>query len=366
MRLMAPTFFGSTQRPVQIYMVLLHVLVTFMFPVHLLINLALQPTSAELFQNLSISMTCAACSLKHVAHIYHLQDSVEIERLLIELDGYVDGEEEHRYYADHLQCHARRFTRCLYASFAIIYALFLLSILILIASADRQLLYPAYFPFDWRANGYLFAMALGYQSISILLEGAQALANDSYAPLTLCFLGGHIHMWGLRMQKLGYAANPIGVNHHQQLCAYIEQHKTLMRVVQLLRSTMHLSQFGQFIASGISISITLVYILFFAENNFDVAYYGVYFAAILLELFPCCYYGTLISVELNRLTDAIFSSNWVGMDRGYCRTLLIFMQLTLAKVELKAGGMIGISLNAFFATIRLAYSFFTLAMSLRK
>ncbi|XP_041449776.1 LOW QUALITY PROTEIN: odorant receptor 33b-like [Drosophila obscura] len=131
-------------------------------------------------------------------------------------------------------------------------------------------------------------------------------------------------------------------------------------------STMHLSQFGQFIASGISISITLVNILFFAENNFAMAYYGVYFVAMLVELFPSCYYGTLISVELNRLTDAIFSSNWVGMDRGYCRTLLIFMQLTLAKVELKAGGMIGISLNAFFATIRLAYSFFTLAMSLRK
>jgi len=55
----------------------------------------------------------------------------------------------------------------------------------------------------------------------------------------------------------------------------------------------------------------------------------------------------------------------MGMDRGYCRTMLIFMQLTLTEVQIKAGGMIGIGMNAFFATVRLAYSFFTLAMSLR-
>jgi len=135
--------------------------------------------------------------------------------------------------------------------------------------------------------------------------------------------------------------------------------------VDLLRSTMNISQLGQFISSGVNISITLVNILFFAENNFAVTYYGVYFLSMVLELFPCCYYGTLISVEMSKLTYAIYSSNWMGMDRGYCRTMLIFMQLTLTEVQIKAGGMIGIGMNAFFATVRLAYSFFTLAMSLR-
>lgn len=128
---------------------------------------------------------------------------------------------------------------------------------------------------------------------------------------------------------------------------------------------MKISQLGQFMAGGINISITLVYILFFAENLFSVTYYAVYFISMVLELFPCCYYGTLISMEMNSLTYAIYSSNWLGMDRKYCRTMLMFMQLTLTQVQIKAGGVIAIGMNAFFATVRLAYSFFTLAMSLR-
>jgi len=139
----------------------------------------------------------------------------------------------------------------------------------------------------------------------------------------------------------------------------------ISRIVELLRSTMNISQLGQFISSGVNISITLVNILFFADNNFAITYYGVYFLSMVLELFPCCYYGTLISVEMNQLTYAIYSSNWMSMNRSYSRILLIFMQLTLAEVQIKAGGMIGIGMNAFFATVRLAYSFFTLAMSLR-
>ncbi|XP_022224924.2 odorant receptor 33c [Drosophila obscura] len=367
MRLMAPTFFGSTQRPVQIYMVLLHVLVTFMLPVHLLINLALQPTPAELFKNLSILMSCAACSLKHVATIYHLQDSVEIERLLIELDGYVDGEEEHRYYADHLQCHARRFLRCLYASFAIFYVLFLLGILILIASADRQLLYPAYFPFDWRANGYLFAMALGYQSISILLEGAQALANDSYAPLTLCFLGGHIHMWGLRIRKLGYAANPIGVNHHQQLFAYIEQHKTLMRLHYLTRNAISVVQLVQLGSSGASLCLIVSYLLFYVRDIITVLYYMILFAVICVQLFPSCYFASVVAEELESLPYAIFSSKWYEESRQHRHDLLIFTQLTLSgrRRVIKAGGIIELNLNAFYATLKTAYSLLALVLQVK-
>lgn len=85
----------------------------------------------------------------------------------------------------------------------------------------------------------------------------------------------------------------------------------------------------------------------------------------LIELFPSCYFGTQLSREFDNLPYAIFSSNWLGSNRRHCRIMLILMQLAVVQVNIKAGGMIGIGLDAFFATVRMAYSFFTLAMSFR-
>ncbi|XP_001356970.3 odorant receptor 33c [Drosophila pseudoobscura] len=370
MRLMAPTFFGATQRPVQIYVGLLHLLVTFLFPVHLLVNLAMQPTSAELFQNLSISMTCAACSLKHVAHLYHLQEIAEIQKLLIELDGYVDSEEEHRYYVDHLQCQARRFTRCLYASFVVIYVLFLLNLMILIASEDRMLVYPAYFPFDWQGNGYLYAIALGYQSICLVLEGIQGVSNDTFSPLTLCFLGGHIHMWGLRMRKLGYEEEDEespSVNHHQQLWNYIEQHKILMRLHRLTRHTVSLAQLVQLGCSGASLCIIVCYLLFFVRDIITLLYYMIFIAVICVQLFPACYFASVVAEEMQSFPYAIFSSKWYEESREHRRDLLIFTQLTLVGRSrvIKAGGLIELNLNAFFVTLKTAYSLFALVVQVK-
>ncbi|BFF95471.1 odorant receptor 33c [Drosophila madeirensis] len=368
MRLMAPTNFGATQRPARICMVAVHLLVTLMFPVHLLVNLALQPTSAELFQNLSISMTCAACSLKHVAQIYHLQDMLEIEQLLIELDGYVEVEaEQHRYYQDHLRRQARRFTRCLYASFAVIYALFLLNVLILIVSADRELLYPAYFPFDWRGNGYLYAVALGYQSVSILLEGFQGISNDSYGPLTLCFLGGHVHLWALRMRKLGHVGTALGAKNHQQLWAYIEQHKVLMRLHHLTRHSISVVQLVQLGSSGASLCLIVSYVLFYVRDIITVLYYMIFLAVICVQLFPSCYFASVVAEEISSLPYAIFSSKWYEASSEHRRDLLIFTQLTLGGRSrvIKAGGLIELNLNAFYATLKTAYSLFTLVLQVK-
>ncbi|SPP79864.1 blast:Odorant receptor 33b [Drosophila guanche] len=244
------------------------------------------------------------------------------------------GEQERAYFDRNTQ----REANFVWKSFIVAYGLSnVAAIASVLFGKGHKLLYPAWFQIYW--------LSVAYQIAGVGIQIVQNLANDSYPPMTFCVVAGHVRLLSMRLSRMGYEGKAAKATVVKELLENIEDHR---KIVELLRSTMHLSQ------------------LFFAENNFAMTYYGVYFVAMLLELFPCCYYGTLISVELNRLTDSIFSSNWVGMERGYCRSLLIFMQLTLANVEIRAGGMIGISLNAFFVTIRLAYSFFTLAMSLRK
>ncbi|XP_034667935.1 odorant receptor 33b [Drosophila subobscura] len=343
--------------------ILITIFVTFWYPIHLIAGLFFESRLGDVCKGLPITAACFFASFKFVCFRWKLQEIKDIEALLLELDQRALTEQERAYFDRNTQREANFVWKSFIVAYGLSNAAAIASVLF---GKGHKLLYPAWFPYDVQATEQIYWLSVAYQIAGVSIQIVQNLANDSYPPMTFCVVAGHVRLLSMRLSRMGYERKSAKQTVVRELVENIEDHRKLMKIVELLRSTMHLSQLGQFISSGINISITLVNILFFAENNFAMTYYGVYFVAMLLELFPCCYYGTLISVELNRLTDSIFSSNWVGMERGYCRTLLIFMQLTLAKVEIRAGGMIGISLNAFFATIRMAYSFFTLAMSLRK
>ncbi|XP_017049053.1 odorant receptor 33b [Drosophila ficusphila] len=342
--------------------IVITVFVTFWYPVHLILGLFTLRTLGDVCKSLPITAACFFASFKFICFRIKLSEIKTIEVLFKELDQRAVSREEFEYF----DRNTRREANFIWKSFIVAYGLSNLSAMsTVLFGGGHDLLYPAWFPYDVQASELRYWLSVLYQIVGVTLAILQNLANDSYPPMTFCVVAGHVRLLAMRLRRIGHGKKEDQSLIAKQLIESIEDHRKLMKIVELLRSTMNISQLGQFISSGVNISITLVNILFFAENNFAVTYYGVYFISMVLELFPCCYYGTLISIEMSRLTYAVYSSNWIGMDRGYCRTLLIFMQLTLKEVQIQAGGMIGIGMNAFFATVRLAYSFFTLAMSLR-
>ncbi|KAH8334568.1 hypothetical protein KR059_011502 [Drosophila kikkawai] len=370
MQLLAPSFFKESTGPcVRAYEVVLHVLVTAWFPLHLLLHLLLHPSPADLFKNLTMSLTCVACSLKQVAQLYRLPEIVEIESLIGQLDACIEGERELRYYQDHLLCRARRFTRCLYISFGIVYVVFLVGAFAKLFNGNRDLIYPAYFPFDWNRNQYLFGMAYGYQMFSIIVEGFQGLSNDTYSPLTLCFLSGHLHLWAIRMARLGFEEEKkeTPMEQHQRLLEYIEQHKLLMRLHHLTSRTISAVQLVQLGGCGATLCIIVSYVLFFVRDFMSLVYYLVFFGVVCVQLFPSCYFASVVAEEVHRLPYAIFSSRWYDQTRGYRGDLLIFTQLTLGATNLmmRAGGLIELNLNAFFATLKMAYSLFAVVVQMK-
>nr|ABY55452.1 Or33b [Drosophila mauritiana] len=338
------------------------VFVTIWYPIHLILGLFMDISLGDVCKGLPITAACFFASFKFICFRIKLSEIKQIEILFKELDQRASSQEECEFFNQN----TRREANFIWKSFIVAYGLSNISaIASVLFAGGHKLLYPAWFPYDVQASELIFWLSVTYQIAGVSLAILQNLANDSYPPMTFCVVAGHVRLLAMRLSRIGQGPEETKYSTGKQLIESIEDHRKLMKIVELLRSTMNISQLGQFISSGVNISITLVNILFFADNNFAVTYYGVYFLSMVLELFPCCYYGTLISVEMNQLTYAIYSSNWMSMDRSYSRILLIFMQLTLAEVKIKAGGMIGIGMNAFFATVRLAYSFFTLAMSLR-
>ncbi|XP_033150830.1 odorant receptor 33c [Drosophila busckii] len=350
-------FAGAKTRVGQLLRLLLHLLVTVMFPLHLLLGLVLVPaTATELFKNMTMSFTCVACSLKHLVQIYHLPQMLRIEQLLQQLDACVLHATEQRYFKQTLQLHVRCITRGVYVMYFIIYLAFALSVATLLHKQPRELLYHAWFPFEWQRSSESYALAFGFQICSILFEGLQGLTNDVYTPLTLCYLGGHAHMLAMRLSRLGFDQS-----------AEVTTDQQLLALHKLAQQTISYVQLVQLLACGASLCIIVSYVLFYVRDVVGFIYNIIYIAVVLVQLFPSCYYASVLHEQEQRLTYAIFSSNWYEQSPLYRRRVLIFMQLTLAlgKRPMRAAGLIELNLNAFFATVKMAYSLFAVIVRVK-
>ncbi|KAH8260007.1 hypothetical protein KR026_000162 [Drosophila bipectinata] len=335
--------------------------IIFWYPVHLILGL-FNKRMVDLFRSLHFTSECFFCSFKFLCFRWKRDEIKAIQKLLTELDKRAESEEDRRFFYQNTTRVAVMLSRS--------YLVAGISAQITgtaagLFSNERKLLHPAWFPYNVQATPTTFWISFSYQVVGSTLAIVHNLANDSYPPITFCVVAGHAKLLARRLSRIGHDENISKKEATKELVQNIEDLRKLMQIIRLMRSTFYLSQLGQFISSGINISVTLINILFFAENHFAIIYYVVFFAAMLIELFPSCYYGTLMSKEFDQIPYAIFSSNWLGMNKGYCRSLIILMQFTVVQVEIKAGGMVVIGMNAFFATVRMAYSFFTLCLSLK-
>jgi len=111
-------------------------------------------------------------------------------------------------------------------------------------------------------------------------------------------------------------------------------------------------------------SCTLSWLL---GDTISLVYYLVFFGVVCMQLFPSCYFASEVAEEVESLPYAIFSSRWYDQSREHRFDLLVFTQLTLGSRGrvIKAGGLIELNLNAFFATLKMAYSLFAVVVRVK-
>lgn len=337
------------------YDLLINVLVTIFYPIHLFVGLFLNPTPADLFQNLSITITCFVCSVKHYLLRRKLPQIRAVQALLTDLDKRVEGVEEHAYFQEELVVGAKNVLKL----FSIAYGgANMAAISATLLSKERRLMYPAWLPFQWEANTCSYCAAVIYQIAGVTIQIVQNLANDIFPPMSLCIIAGHVHLLALRAAKVGADAEKSMKQHTHALIECIEDHKKLVRIFQLTQDTLSQAQLVQFISSGLNMCIVLFYLIFYVDNVFAYIYYAVYFVSMAIELLPSCFYGSMLTYEFQQLSSAIFKCSWLGQSREFYQNQRIFVQLSLKDIVPLAGGVIAIQLNSFLGTCKMAYSLY--------
>jgi len=103
-------------------------------------------------------------------------------------------------------------------------------------------------------------------------------------------------------------------------------------------------------------------LFFFASEPMVRVYYFCYFIAMIVQIFPCCYFGTDSEFWFGRLHYAAFSCDWISREKTFKRKLMLFVERSLKSNKAMACGMLPISVGTFFGTLKFAYSLFMIIL----
>lgn len=183
-----------------LYSFVLNVMVTICYPVHLALALFRSESMADNVKNLAVCVTCVACGIKFIIYATKLPTIRKFEHILVRLDESIVNGVETEYF--------KRLRNSL-RNIGVVFICFYLPVgitaeLSFIFREERSLLYPAWFPFNWLESTSYFVLANIYQIVGIFFLLLQNYVDDTFPPMALCMLSGHIKILSIRLANIGY------------------------------------------------------------------------------------------------------------------------------------------------------------------
>ncbi|XP_036336799.1 odorant receptor 59a-like [Rhagoletis pomonella] len=347
-----------------LYSLILNIIVTFGYPTHLMIGLIQSESKADIFKNITINLTCLGCSIKTLAFWWRLADVRKIYALIQRLDQQIIQSDDVQFYNSNA---FRRTKQVLYFDVCVgLGASIASEVATLIAGVlgNWRLMYPAYFPFDYEHSVLGYIAAHFYQCFGVTVQIFQNIINDSFPPMALAMLAVHVRLLNMRLVRIGQRRKRASVT-DAELLQCVEDYKALLDFRAAIQRIASIGTFVQILVTAINMGVVIVYLIFYVNDIFSYVYYLLFLVAMPLEIFPHCYYGTVVEMEFRQLTYAIFSCNWIDKSAAFKKNLLIFGEQSLRKQIVIAGGMFAVNLDTFFATLKGAYSLFALVFQMK-
>lgn len=194
-----------------LYSIVLNLLVTVFYPLHLCLHLFHSDSMADNIKNFAVSVTCVACTLKFIIYSTKLTTIQHYEKILQRLDARITAEIEINYFKQ-----LKHSLRNIGLLFVTVYlSVGITAELSFIFREQRDLLYPAWFPFNWMESTAWFYVANLYQIVGIFFLLLENFVDDCFPPMALCMLSGHIKILSIRVSNIGYDDKTLEENERQ-------------------------------------------------------------------------------------------------------------------------------------------------------
>lgn len=244
---------------------------------------------------------------------------------------------------------AATFTTVLYAGF--------------IPFFSDRLAYRMWFPYSLE-NPTMYYISAMYQWIGTVLYST---ANVMMDMLPVLFIGYFIAMFENIADRLAKIRKQEIVNGKKKIDNKKELIKCInyqRKVIELVRKTEKIFSVVIFI-QGLFSSVILcttsfaLTMLVFPKDADLITKFTTYIMAMVTQIFIPCYYGTELKLAYDRISDALFHSEWMYEDMESKKIISFIMEHSKEPIKIVAFGIVKIDLANFGTICNSAYSLFS-------
>lgn len=204
---------------------LCHLFITVGYPLHLGISVFRNDNVTDDLRNLTFFATTFACSLKFAVYAYNFDKVRQMEQLLGLLDARIKTPAELEVYGQ-LRVQLKGIV---YGIIGVCVFCIISAELSFLIQTKRALLYPAYFPFDWRQSTLLYYIVNIYQNFGSIYLISENFVNDCFPVVMFCIISGHVKMLYMRLEQVGEDELARDEQAQLELEACITDHKHLLQ-----------------------------------------------------------------------------------------------------------------------------------------
>lgn len=211
------------------YTILMNIIFSICYPVHLVIGQMKQKTQQETLLNLTIAVPSIVCCLKYFNIWRNLAKVRHLEQMFNILYARIDRSEDWIYYRKITVPYALRVLHVFYFICLGMAITAELSVLFMGFAYEWRLMYPGYFPFDPYASTVGYVTAHMFQMIGFAAQLMENLVSDTYGAMCLSLLVGHAHLLGQRLARIGYDKRITHEENNEELVKCIVDHNMIFK-----------------------------------------------------------------------------------------------------------------------------------------
>jgi hypothetical protein len=231
-----------------------------------------------------------------------------------------------------------------------------------------ELSYPMWFPYSLDSAVTFIPTAI-YQLIETILYSSANVMMDTLGVLLMTYLIAMLNdlsdrLRNLKKHKLINSDGGINmemrtdnmekflicVNYHRKIFAMAKKTEKIFSKMIAIQGF-----FSSIILCTATFALTM---LVFPEDIFIMMKFATYMMAMICQIAISCYYGALLSLEYDKISQAIFHSEWMFEDQKYRNNMKIFVENAKRPYTMTAFGIYDINLITFGRILNSAYSLF--------
>lgn len=209
------------------YSIMLNIVITILYPTTLTVQIFLTENVKQLLEALTLTTTNVTNTFKQFNILIHNRDLLPLHDYLSTLDSRSQDILQH----DLLQNMVDKSTRLVRIYYLLCIGTGIINEIATFLSSTRRLVYPAWFPFDWRNSETNYAIIHVYQFTGIIIGIVQSATSDTFPALYLAALTVHIQALAMRIRSIGSKPDKSSNENYEELITCVRDYQTLTKYV---------------------------------------------------------------------------------------------------------------------------------------